>query len=376
MILVKHKENVRSLIMDLFFSNPNQELQKHIDDFNIKYIHLLALVFGISQVLYFLMTLTPYFDVPERLTYQILYLFNSVICLSYYFSVKLFYYKDNREKLWVERAQAVVVVSITSSTVLLSNLDFQYGGDCIMYCLIVLGITTLSLQSPLQTILYHSIAGIIYLSFYFTYQGGFNLAYTIKFVAFIVLCFTSGIVKYKFFADKTVVQIELKNISEEFRQASLKDTLTETKNRRALTQDSYLFCNENCFFLFTDIDHFKDVNDSYGHQNGDLVIKYYANKLCDYFGKEYVYRFGGDEFMVVVPGMNKKASDEALKSLQNSLKDVVFDNESHSFSVSGGYLFNRLGSKNLTFKLEDLLRKLDHALYEVKNNGRGYFIQA
>lgn len=362
--------------MDLFFTNPNQELQKHIDDFNIKYIHLLALVFGISQVFYLLLTFTPYFDVPEKLTYQILYLINSVVCLFFYFSVKLFYYKDNREALWVERAQAVVVVSITSCTVLLSNLDFKNGGDCIMYCLIVLGITTLSLQSPLQTILYHCIAGIIYLSVYFNYLGSFSFAYTIKFSAFIVLCFTSGIVKYKLFADKTVVQIELKNISEEFRQASLKDTLTETKNRRALNQDSYLFCNENCFFLFTDIDHFKNVNDFYGHQNGDLVIKYYANKLCDYFGKENVYRFGGDEFMVVVPGMNKKDSDKALKSLQDSLKDVVFDNKSHSFSVSGGYLFNRLGSKNLTFKLEDILRKLDHALYEVKNNGRGYFIQA
>ena len=362
--------------MDLFFTNPNQELQKHIDDFNIKFIHLLALVFGISQICYYLLTFTPYYDVPERFTYQILYLINSIICFLFYFSVKLFYYKNDKKALWVERIQAIVIVTITASTILISNLDFKYGGDCIMYCTIVLAITTLTLQSALQATLYHLLSGISFLLFFFLYQGNFIFSYTIKFFAFIVLCFTSGIVKYKLFVDKTRVQIELENISEEFRQASLKDTLTETKNRRALLQDSHIFCNKNCFFLFTDIDHFKTVNDSYGHQNGDLVIKYYANKLCEYFGEENVYRFGGDEFMVVVPGMNKKNSDKALSSLQNSLKDVVFDNESHSFSVSGGYLFTRLGCKNLTFKIEDVLRKLDHALYEVKNNGRGYFIQA
>jgi diguanylate cyclase (GGDEF)-like protein len=361
--------------MDLFFTNPNQELQKHIDDFNIKYVHLLALVFGISQVIYLLLTLTSYFDVPERTSYQVLYLINSIICLFFYFSVKLFYYKNNKKALWVEKIQAIVIVTVTISTIFLSNLDFKYGGDCIMYCTIVLAITTLTLQSPFQAALYHILAGIGYLVLFFHYQGSFNYGYTIKFFAFIILCFASGIAKYKLFADKTLAQIELENISEEFRQASLKDTLTETKNRRALMQDSHLFCKENCFFLFTDIDHFKIVNDSYGHQNGDLVIKYYADKLCEYFGKENVYRFGGDEFMVVVPGMNKIDSDKALHSLQNSLKDVVFDNESHSFSVSGGYLFNRLGCHNLTFKIEDILRKLDHALYEVKNNGRGYFIQ-
>jgi len=362
--------------MDLFFTNPNQELQKHIDDFNIKFVHLLALVFGISQVCYFLLTFTQYFNVPERLTYQLLYLINSIICFFFYFSVKLFYYKNNKKALWVERIQAIVIVSVTASTVLISNLDFKYGGDCILYCIIVLAITTLTLQSPLQAILYHGIAGISYLLFFSLYQGSFNLGYTIKFIVFIVVSFASGIAKYKLFTDKTIVQIKLENISEEFRQDSLKDTLTGAKNRRALIQDSYFFCNENCFFLFTDIDHLKNVNDSYGHQNGDLVITYFANKLCDYFGKENVYRFGGDEFMVVVPGMNKKTSEQALHSLQDSLKNVVFDNESHSLSASGGYLFNCLGSNNLTIKTGDILRKLDHALYEVKNNGRGYFIQA
>lgn len=362
--------------MELFFTNPNQEVQNHIDDINIKYVSLLSLVYGITLFLYLLLTFTPYFDVPERLTYRLLYFINSAICLLYYFAVRFFYYRQNKKSLWVEKMQSVIIVSVTAIAVLISILDFNYGGDCILYCTIILAITTLTLQSPFQAILYHTLAGIGYLSLISIYHGSLSFGYLIKFIAFIVVCFASGITKYKLFVDKTKSQIELTNVSEEFRQASIKDTLTETKNRRALIQDSYLFCDENCFFLFTDIDHFKNINDAYGHQNGDLVIQYYANKLCNYFGKENVYRFGGDEFMVVVPKMNKEDSDKALNLLQDSLKVVNFDNEDHSFSVSGGYLFTTLGCTDLTFKIEDLLRKLDHALYEVKNNGRGYFIQA
>jgi len=80
--------------------------------------------------------------------------------------------------------------------------------------------------------------------------------------------------------------------------------------------------------------------------------------------------------MVVYPSMDKDVADNSLVLLKNALNNVIFDKESHSFSVSGGYLFTILGCDNLTIKFEDILRKLDHALYEVKNNGRGYFLQA
>ncbi len=372
----QHKDKTGRILVDLFFSNPNNEIQKHIDDFNIKYIQKLSIVFAIIQFGYFILTFTSYFDVPERTTYRMLYAINALVCLFFYLSSAFFYFKNNKKAAWVEQIQALIIISVIACTILLSNLDFRYGGDCIVYCAVILAITTLTLQSPFQALLFHFISGFMYLFFWNMYIGAFDFGYNIQFTAFILLCYSSGVVKYKFFVERTRSQIELTNISEEFRQSSLKDTLTGVNNRRALIQNSYIFCEENCFFLFTDIDFFKKVNDTYGHQNGDFVINYYAKQLCEIFGKQYVYRFGGDEFMVVVPSMRKKDSEKSLELLQKALSDVVFDNESHSFSVSGGYLFAELGCSNLTIKVEDLLRKLDRALYEVKNNGRGYFLQA
>jgi hypothetical protein len=62
--------------MDLFFTNPDNEVQKHIDNFNIKYLRLLTLVFGLIQFGYFILTYTSYFDCPERMEYRILYIIN------------------------------------------------------------------------------------------------------------------------------------------------------------------------------------------------------------------------------------------------------------------------------------------------------------
>jgi len=362
--------------MDLFFTNPNNEIQKHIDDFNLKYLKLLTLIFGLVEVGYFILSFNAYFDCTEQLQYRLLFGINAFVCLFFYFSANLFYYRNDKKALWVEKIQAIIIITVTICTILLSSLDFRYGGDSIFYCSIVLAITTLTLQSPFQAALYHFISGTFFLIFFFNYKGTIDYGYLFKFSGFILLCFASGVAKYKLFVDRTKAQLELINLSENFRQSSLKDTLTGAKNRRALIQDSSLFCKEHCFFLFTDIDHFKNVNDSYGHQNGDLVITYYARKLSEIFGDEHVYRFGGDEFMVVYPSMDKDVADNSLVLLKNALNNVIFDKESHSFSVSGGYLFTILGCDNLTIKFEDILRKLDHALYEVKNNGRGYFLQA
>lgn len=370
------KSNKGRLLVDLFFSNPDSNIQKYIDDFNIKYVKNISLIFAIIQLCYFILTFTSYYDVEEVNSYRLLYGINSLVCFFFFFSAYFFYFKDNKKAMWVERSQALVIITVIACTVLISNLDFPYGGDCIVYCSIILAITTLTLQSPFQALLFHFLSGFGYLIFYNRFLGAFDLAYTAQFFAFMVLCYFSGVVKYKFFVERTKSQIELTNVSEEFRKASLIDSLTGINNRRALIQNSYLFCNENSFFLFTDIDFFKKVNDTYGHQNGDFVINYYCEQLSNIFGSQHVYRFGGDEFMVVVPSMRKKDADEALSKLQKCLSNVVFDNESHSFSVSGGYLFTKLGSHNLTIKFEDLLRKLDHALYEVKNTGRGYFLQA
>lgn len=123
--------------------------------------------------------------------------------------------------------------------------------------------------------------------------------------------------------------------------------------------------------LLLDIDHFKPFNDKYGHLDGDQVLKYFSSSLrlglsdieCT------IFRFGGDEFIVVFPEKNVRQVKEIAKTLQNMLKDRPF--------LLGGKLFKMSFSGGIASALTDgatideLLANADKAMYVSKKLGRG-----
>lgn len=125
--------------------------------------------------------------------------------------------------------------------------------------------------------------------------------------------------------------------------------------------------------LMIDLDNFKDVNDTYGHDYGDTYLKetaYFLSKLCE--KKGIVARRSGDEFCIFIYSISSK--DEVKKILENFyiyLKEnkIYFpDGSSRVISMSIGLSWY---NKNSTF--ESMLREADEALYISKNNNKGYF---
>ncbi len=88
------------------------------------------------------------------------------------------------------------------------------------------------------------------------------------------------------------------------KESMLFDELTGVYNRKALHNEMRLLeqnaPTEPLVFCITDIDHFKSVNDLYGHQVGDLCLMEFACVLSDYFGESAVFRYGGDEFCLIL----------------------------------------------------------------------------
>lgn len=125
-----------------------------------------------------------------------------------------------------------------------------------------------------------------------------------------------------------------------------------------------------------DIDHFKDVNDSFGHLTGDYVITSVASLLKEFFwnsGK--VGRFGGDEFLVLIHDASGR--DKLLAQLEEFKKQVsqitLGADGSYSITVSCGVLFLE-DAKNKSY--EGLFSLTDMALYKAKSNGRNQIIVA
>jgi len=122
--------------------------------------------------------------------------------------------------------------------------------------------------------------------------------------------------------------------------------------------------------LMIDIDHFKKINDKFGHLFGDKVLEFIAKLLKSIIRNEDVIsRFGGEEFMVLLVGADKEKAFNTAERIRNKIMDsqIEYLEKKISITVSIGVLSATV--KNLN-KCEELIKKVDIALYKAKRSGR------
>ena len=129
---------------------------------------------------------------------------------------------------------------------------------------------------------------------------------------------------------------------------------------------------ENFSVLMLDIDHFKKVNDTYGHAGGDEVLKIMATTLNDLITEPNILgRIGGEEFLGVILDKDIKDMAAFCDKLRTAIKDNVVDFEGKAIKItSSGGVANTEESENAS----DLVNKADERLYEAKKKGRDQFI--
>lgn len=157
-----------------------------------------------------------------------------------------------------------------------------------------------------------------------------------------------------------------------------RDPLTHVYNRKYfedLLEEEYENANLNRWPLslaFIDIDNFKTINDTLGHTAGDLILKELTGFISDHIRQtDILSRFGGDEFILLLPGSTNQEAFNMLgrliKNLRNNFKPVI-DENSYAVSVSIG-LATHMDTNNFLNK-ESLINAADEALYRVKQAGR------
>lgn len=123
--------------------------------------------------------------------------------------------------------------------------------------------------------------------------------------------------------------------------------------------------------LFIDLDNFKNINDSYGHDEGDIVLKYVADELNLLIrAEDTLARLGGDEFIVIVEELESldDISIIAKKIIELLKKPIEIKNSKYYLGASVGVSIFPDDSENIN----DLIKFADTAMYDVKKNGKGY----
>jgi diguanylate cyclase (GGDEF)-like protein len=174
---------------------------------------------------------------------------------------------------------------------------------------------------------------------------------------------------------------ELEDMNERLRKMAETDGLTGVDNRRYLEERLHEMLEhstrlqEPLACVMCDIDHFKSVNDTHGHQAGDAVLKEFAGVLRDHAREiDRVGRYGGEEFVILLPGT---VLDEGV-TFAERLRHAV---ESHTFRFAGGTVRRTMSCGVAAWphtdlrREDDLLRAADDALYVAKEMGRNRVVR-
>ena len=157
------------------------------------------------------------------------------------------------------------------------------------------------------------------------------------------------------------------------------DPLTDLPNRRGLAEKldyekiRYDRSQNPFTIIMGDIDHFKNINDTFGHDAGDRILAWIAKLLKDNSRKQdIVSRWGGEEFIILLPETDLENGAIFAEKLRAKIESEVFVYQDREIPVTisfGLSVFNRKG-----LKIDDVIKQADQCLYEAKDQGRNKVI--
>jgi diguanylate cyclase (GGDEF)-like protein len=170
---------------------------------------------------------------------------------------------------------------------------------------------------------------------------------------------------------------ELEEANRELEQKNTLDELTGLFNRRFYDQKilaEYRRSKRNLTplsLLIIDIDHFKAVNDNYGHQMGDYCLVWLSNHLKKSLkrGSDMAFRYGGEEFCIILPDTDEKGAMVFAEALRKNIEHQACSHEDIeiALTISSG-IFTYMQQDDV--KPEQMFTRADKALYKAKHNGR------
>ena len=172
------------------------------------------------------------------------------------------------------------------------------------------------------------------------------------------------------------IQKDLELSEEKYTYLALHDVLTGLPNRRSLFEDANKLLHKSysnkAALLFIDMDNFKYINDTMGHEFGDLLIKAASDRLAlDLYDKSTLYRLGGDEFIILAEETDESKAMQLTADILYSFKEKFYINSIGlhiSFSI-GIAIYPEHGNK-----IEDLIKSADIAMYKAKEGGKNRYV--
>ena len=274
--------------------------------------------------------------------------------------------KSHFRRFSLDLSLSVFIFSVLVFGLCISIIDYTNGEQILVFITVNLFVACLFMIKPYLAII---LITLPFALFYYMMAStsGISNATRVNYPVIMGFFIIVNIAHYQQFlriANHNVVNHAL---AEQLRNASRYDFLTKLKNRTALNMDFEDSDNPNLnssfIAMLTDIDDFKLYNDTKGHIFGDELLKKFASIMQGTFGKTHCYRYGGDEYLIVLPEIPEELFLEKI--------NIVRELTKKEFHFSGGYTHGFVSSFE---DLHHLINIADQNLYNAKEAGKNQVI--
>jgi diguanylate cyclase (GGDEF)-like protein len=170
---------------------------------------------------------------------------------------------------------------------------------------------------------------------------------------------------------------QTRQLLNQLEELAARDSLTGIFNRRSF----YQLATQNMFnlresggrmaLIMLDLDHFKTVNDTYGHSAGDVALRKVTDTCQKLLRQQDIFgRYGGEEFVIFLPETDLPIAARIAERLRKGIKKKIITYEEFSFSVTASFGVAGISAKTSPINLDDLFQLADKALYQAKLEGR------
>lgn len=327
----------------------------------------------VEQLFYAFFIAEPFSRISK--VHMITSLFSLVFVLFSYFIRKKNYVKNNNYKHLIYHGY-VILVSITYMSISIYRTVYithsSYFLIPVIYIAVLYGIAFIAIIPPKYSfLLYFSTYVIIHLVYPVKSPDILDTTALADLFTNHLVAFLASVITYNRYRKDFNYKATIDKQNLRLKELSSTDMLTKLPNRRFIDLEIHkchmLAQREESIYslIIVDIDHFKRVNDTYGHTKGDVVLKDLAQLLKNNIREtDLIGRWGGEEFIILCRGASLSDTYNIAEKLKKKVSKYSFI-EGYSLTCSFGVATYSLG--DLT---EDIFRHADLALYQSKSEGR------
>ena len=344
-----------------FFPDVSAPVQAEIDRASLHNLRSIAMIAAIMELL---ITVIAFLSDIGRGQYSVVSYISTgscgLICLIAFIIANKLRKSENTNHGLISFILCCFYVILTVWAAIVSHRHYLAGYDLLTFYTVMLCMASFVTFRPMTGTLLILIAyGGLYLYLY-PIDGCASLD-IFNYAALALISCVAMIARFFQQAHVASINYELQEKNDKLKFASTHDALTGLYNRAALADDTESFFGRPLTVILTDIDYFKQINDSYGHTVGDAALVQVSRSLQDWFPQSRVYRYGGDEFLIVTTDGDSEEIKLACEKYQSFAIPVHAGRlvVKLSFGVAGGLAEDNEGIK-------DLISEADEKLYIIK----------